>query len=78
MGPNDHPELASVSWVSLRGKSDAAGAVSSVERIVTGLKWRAVQAPITFVGAWDDAFIAACEELGMAIAAGLELGIYGR
>ena len=28
--------------------------------------------------AWDDAFIAACEELGMAIAAGLELGIYGR
>jgi len=60
----------------VRGKTDAAGAQASVERIVTGLKWRAVQPALTCVGAWDEAFLGACEELGMTLAAGLELGIF--
>jgi hypothetical protein len=60
----------------IRAGNDGQGALSSIERIVRGLAWRQAQAPLLCSGAWDDAWLAACEELGMAMMAGLEAGIY--
>jgi NAD(P)H-dependent FMN reductase len=60
----------------VRGRTDASGAVSSVERIVRGLRWRPVTKPLLLVGPSEDAFQAQCEELGMTLAAGLSLGIF--
>jgi len=46
-----------------------------VETIVTGLRWRAVQAPLILRGDWQEAFVAQCRELGTLMAASLEAGI---
>jgi hypothetical protein len=48
----------------------------ALNTILTGLRWQQVQEPLLCKGAWDEAFLAQCEELGMSIAAGLEAGIY--
>src|SRR4051812_43705263 len=58
-------------WV--HGQSDATGALRAIEVITTGLGWRAAQAPITVVGEPTRADLAACTELGGAVAAGLLL-----
>ena len=55
---------------------DGAGAISSVERIVTGLRLRKAQEPILALKEISPEVIAKCEELGAALAAGLALGIY--
>ncbi|MEZ5166864.1 MAG: hypothetical protein R2695_10370 [Acidimicrobiales bacterium] len=55
-------------WV--HGESDTTGAVLAVERIVTGLRWRAAQPPLSIVGPVDAAAEAAAWELGAAVAAG--------
>ena len=47
-----------------------------VETIVTGLRWRAVQEPLVCRGDWDESFVDKCRELGIAMAAGLDLGIF--
>ena len=60
----------------IKAGNDGAGALSSIERIVSGLRWRQVQAPIIVVGAVDEAALARCQELGMALAAGLETGLF--
>lgn len=60
----------------VKGGNDGAGARSSVERIVTGLRWRAVQDPLIMSGRFREEWLPPCEELGMAMAAGLEAGIY--
>ena len=60
----------------IRAGNDPSGAQTSVERIVTGLRWKAVQPPLLMVGEFNDAFIAQCQELGMTLAAGLEAGVY--
>lgn len=60
----------------IRGKTDATGALSSIERIVGGLRWRRVQEPVLAVGELTAEHAAACEELGMAMAAGLEAGLF--
>jgi hypothetical protein len=49
---------------------------SSIERIVTGLRWKPVPEPLICAGEFRQACPASCEELGMTIAAGLEAGIY--
>ena len=59
-------------WV--HGNNDADGAVAAVERIVTGLRWRAAQAPVVVIGPPSAADTEACWELGAATAAGLLLG----
>lgn len=61
--------------VYIRAGSDGTGTQKGIERIVTGLKWRAVQQPLICRGPYDPAFEGQCEELGMAMAAGLESGI---
>ena len=60
----------------IRAGNDGLGAQTSIERIVTGLRWKQVQAPLICCGPWDETFLDQCEELGMTIAAGLEAGIF--
>lgn len=54
---------------------DGSGAVSSVERIVTGLRLKKVGEPVVVVKDLQPAQVAALEELGAAMAAGLAAGI---
>ena len=54
---------------------DGSGAVSSVERIVTGLRLKKTCEPIVVVKELTPRQLAACEELGAAMAAGLAAGI---
>ena len=56
--------------------NDGSGAVSSIQRIVRGFPWQEVQPPVIVNGALSDADLELCEQLGMTIAAGLELGMY--
>ena len=60
----------------VRAGNDGTGAISSIVRIVTGLAIREVQEPVLFTGEFDEARLDECEELGMAMAAGLEAGVF--
>lgn len=60
----------------IRAGHDGTGTRRGVETIVTGLRWRAVQEPLVCRGDWSDEFVAQCEELGLAMAAGLEAGVF--
>jgi len=55
---------------------DGTGAVSSVERIVTGLRLKKVHEPVIGLKELTPQVIADCEELGAAFAAGLALGVF--
>jgi multimeric flavodoxin WrbA len=55
---------------------DGAGAIASVERIVTGLRLKKVREPILALKEVTPEILIECEELGAALAAGLALGIY--
>jgi len=54
---------------------DGAGAVASVERIVTGLRLKRIAEPIVVVKELKPGQVGALEELGAAMAAGLAAGI---
>jgi len=54
---------------------DGSGAVTSVERIVTGLRLKKINEPIVVVKELKPEHITALEELGAAMAAGLAAGI---
>ena len=60
----------------IRAGHDGTGTRRGVETIVTGLRWRAVQEPLVCRGEWRDAFVGQCRELGAAMAAGLDAGIF--
>jgi multimeric flavodoxin WrbA len=60
----------------IRAGHDGTGTRRGVETIVTGLRWRAVQKPLIFKGPWQDSFVRECCELGTAMAAGLDAGIF--
>jgi hypothetical protein len=60
----------------IRAGHDGTGTRRGVETIVTGLRWRAVQEPLICRGEWREDFVGQCRELGAAMAAGLELGIF--
>jgi len=60
----------------VRAGNDGSGALHSIGRIAKGLAIREVQEPVLIAGDFDDARLAECEELGMAMAAGLEAGIF--
>jgi len=60
----------------IRAGHDGTGTRRGVETITTGLRWRAVQDPLVLRGAWQEAFIEPCRELGAAMAAGLDLGVF--
>ncbi|MDH3452949.1 MAG: flavodoxin family protein [Gammaproteobacteria bacterium] len=60
----------------IRAGKDGTGTRTAIEKIATGLRWRAVQEALVLRGDYDERFIGACEELGMAMAAGLDTGIF--
>ncbi len=60
----------------IRAGQDGTGTRRAVETIVTGLRWRAVQEPLVCRGDYDPNFAEKCGELGMAMAAGLDAGVF--
>jgi NAD(P)H-dependent FMN reductase len=60
----------------IRAGHDGTGTRRGVETIVTGLRWRAVQAPLVCRGDYRAEFVEQCRELGAAVAAGLEAGVF--
>jgi multimeric flavodoxin WrbA len=60
----------------VKAGNDGSGAISSIQRIVSGLALKQVQEPLLVAGDLQDEQLAACEELGMAMAAGLEAGVF--
>jgi len=56
-------------WV--HGNNDTGGAVLAVEKITTGLKWRAAQLPLSVIGDPTTAHLDAGWELGAALGATL-------
>jgi len=69
-------KVAGRPWALFVGAGqDGSGAVSSVERIVTGLRLKRIAEPVVVVKELKPAQIAALEELGAAMAAGLAAGI---
>ena len=60
----------------IRAGHDGTGTRRGVETIVTGLRWRQVQEPLVCRGEWQERFVDDCRDLGMAMAAGLEAGIF--
>ena len=60
----------------VKAGNDGRGTVSSVERIIAGLTWKAVQQPLICRGEYTPRCEQEAEELGMTMAAGLEAGIF--
>jgi len=59
----------------VKAGNDGSGAVRAVERIVRGLSWPAARPPLIVVGDVTDADREIAAELGMALAASLEMGL---
>ena len=60
-------------WV--HGNDDTAGALKAIDVITRGLRWKAVQAPLSLTGAPTREATDACWELGAATAAQLVEGV---
>ncbi len=56
--------------------NDGRGAVREIRRIVKGYPFTEVQEPVISRGGVTDAALEQCEQLGLAMAAGLDAGIY--
>jgi hypothetical protein len=56
--------------------NDGTGAASSVERIATGYRWKAIAPPLVVRGAPTGQALVDCRELGSAMAQGLAMGIF--
>ena len=55
---------------------DGTGATTSVEKIVTGLKWKSIQETLLLKGEFQEEFTHECQTLGSGMAEGLKLGIF--
>ncbi|MFT5392237.1 MAG: multimeric flavodoxin WrbA [Gammaproteobacteria bacterium] len=62
--------------ICIKAGNDGTGAVNAIRRIAKGFPWREVHEPVLCVGQISDDVLGKCEELGTAMAAGLELGMY--
>jgi multimeric flavodoxin WrbA len=70
----DTPGLPYALYV--KASTDADGAVRSVERIVAGLRWKAIAPPLVVTGELGPDDRDRCHELGATMAAGLEAGMF--
>lgn len=55
--------------------NDGTGAVTSIERIALGYRWKPCAEPLIVKGDLGDADLRRCAELGQTLAAGLALGV---
>ena len=62
--------------IFISADNDGSGALGSIQRIALGYPLRTVQEPIIARGETTDGILSACEELGMAMAAGLEMSVF--
>lgn len=62
--------------IYIRAGLDGTGTENAMQKIISGLKWKQVQDVLVCQGEYDDAFVTQVEELGMAMAAGLALGLF--
>lgn len=60
----------------IRAGLDGTGTKRAILSITGGLRWRAVQEPLICQGAFQEQFLTECHDLGMAVAAGLEAGVF--
>ncbi len=60
----------------IRAGIDGTGTKHAVNRIVSGLGWKPVQAELLCKGEFRPEFIDQCEEFGLTMAAGLDAGIF--
>ena len=56
--------------------NDGRGAIAQIERIVMGYKWEKVQEHVRVVGRPTEEDLQNLEELGQALSAGVDFGIY--
>jgi multimeric flavodoxin WrbA len=59
----------------VRAGHDGTGTCRAVDSITTGLRWKAVQAPLVCRGEWNDDFVNQCQQLGTTMAMSLDAGI---
>ncbi|MGI9462419.1 MAG: flavodoxin family protein [Aestuariivirgaceae bacterium] len=60
----------------IRAGLDGTGTRRAIDSITTGLRWKQVQEPVLCKGEWREDFIDQTCDLGMAMAAGLEAGVF--
>lgn len=60
----------------IKAALDGTGTKIGVEKILTGLSWKLVQPPLVLYGSYKNTFVEQCEELGLAMASGLEASIF--
>ena len=61
--------------LQVRAGTDGTGTCKAVERIVTGLRWKAIAEPLICRGEYCDEFATQCQELGETFATALAEGI---
>ncbi len=59
----------------VRAGLDGSGTITAVQRIVTGLRWKALREPLLCHGEFQPSFASQLEELGLLVAASLDAGI---
>jgi multimeric flavodoxin WrbA len=59
--------------VYIHGNNDTDGALTAIQRIVTGLQWRQATLPVQVIGEPDRKALDNCWELGATVAASLTL-----
>ena len=60
----------------IKGGLDGTGATLSMQKIITGLRWKEIHQPLLMKGEFQQQWLADCEEFGMYMAAGLEAGVF--
>lgn len=59
----------------VRAGLDGSGTLLAVDRIITGLRWKAIHPPILCHGSYQTEFIDQIEQLGLLMGASLDAGI---
>jgi multimeric flavodoxin WrbA len=62
--------------VFISAGNDGSGAIRAIRRIANGYPFVEIQDPILAVGTVTENHLKQCKELGMAVAAGLDAGIF--